>query len=93
MSDTAQGETGADVNALRNNFEVGESKTLGVKNVKQLPDGKTFTVSATIEEGDNDTDNVTVAEGSPEGWEPVAGENAKFTRTEDGLTVAPVDAE
>lgn len=83
MSDTVQTESGADVNALRNNFKKGESKELIVKSSKQLPDGQTWVVCAEIDAKDNDTDNCTIDPESLD-WVPVDGEVALFTRLEDG---------
>lgn len=86
--DQPQTETGADVNALRNNFQVGESKVLGVKNARKLPEADKWTVTALVEGSDKDTDNVTALNG----YEPKEGENALFVRTEDGLTVEAAPA-
>lgn len=88
MSDTQQTESGADVNALRNNFEVGDSKVLTVKNLKQI-DAETWVVTAEVEEGDNDTDTCK----SEGGYEPTVGEKSLFVRTEAGMVISPAPAE
>jgi len=90
MADQPQTESGADVNALRNNFQVGESKELMVKNVEQIS-ADVFVVTAEVEDGDKDTDNCTLAADAGE-WKPTAGEMAMFKRTEQGLEISAVKA-
>lgn len=82
--DQEQTETGADVNALRNNFQVGEQKDLEIVQVAQDDDGD-FVVNAKVAEGDADKDKV---KSVTDGRFPKQGEIWKFTRTEEGMTMA-----
>lgn len=85
MSDETQTESGADVNALRNGFEVGQSKVLVVENARH-PDMNSDQWQVTAKpDGDNDYDGDTVT--ALGGFEPKEGEPALFTRTETDFTI------
>lgn len=83
MSDQAQTETGADVNALRNNIPVGESREYTVAAVKPLAAGN-YLIGAWVTDDDVDLDEVNVAEGVV----PKRGENLLFTHEADGNLTA-----
>lgn len=75
MSDQQQPATGADVNALRNNVPLGESRDFEVTAVNDM------TVAARVSgEPDFDADNVTFV---PEDYRPKVGVIARFTRVAD----------
>lgn len=86
MDDNQQTQTDGDVNALRNNIPVGESRELkvaaiGVSDSEQANkrDGVRV-IAAFLESGDVDVDNCRLAEGSE--W-PKRGEVARFTRVDE----------
>lgn len=89
MSDTKQTETGTDQNALRFNFQPGESKELIVADAKNPSgDGKTWIISAKAEENGPDFDADTVV--AINDFKPEEGKAARFTRLGAGQLV--VDA-
>lgn len=88
--DVEQTETGADENALRTDFEVGEQKDLVIENAKELPTGE-WVINAKV--GEQDCDMDTVKNMTPS-YIPAKGDTWKFMRTETGmemtaLSVAP----
>lgn len=92
MSDQEQSVSGADVNALRNNIPVGESRDLEVTSIH----GTTVAARVT-NEPDFDADNVTFV---PEEYRPAVGETARFTHVKDEsatsgyrLEVSPIAVE
>lgn len=88
MSDTQQTETGADQNALRNSFSVGEKRELSIAAVHQI-DADTFVIAAWIKnDEDVDTDICTV---KTEGWKPRKGDIGIFERTDTGMEVVKKD--
>lgn len=75
MSDEVQTESGADVNALRNNIPAGETRDFEVTAVHGT------TVAARVTgEPDFDADNVTFV---PEDYRPEVGHIARFTSVAD----------
>ncbi len=75
MSDAKQTETGADVNALRNNIPAGETRDFEVTAVRGT------TVAARVDgQPDFDADNVTFV---PEDYRPEVGQIARFKHVED----------
>lgn len=75
MSDQKQTESGADVNALRNNIPLGETRDFEVTAVRGT------TVGARVSgEPDFDVDNVSFV---PEDYRPEVGVIARFTHVED----------
>lgn len=75
MSDTPQTETGADVNALRNNIPVGESRDLKVTAVHG-----TVVVAQVSDEPDFDGDNCVFV---PEDFRPTKGQMCRFSHVAD----------
>lgn len=75
MSDQPQTETGADVNALRNNVPLGETRDFEVTAINGQ------TVAARVSgEPDFDADNVSFV---PEDWRPTVGEICRFSHVAD----------
>lgn len=96
MDDQEQTATDSDVNALRNNIPVGESRDYKVA-AMGISDSETENkrdnvrvIAAFVTESDVDVDNCVLAEGAR--W-PKRGEVARFTRTEKTLEVSQVPAE
>ena len=81
MSDEQQVETGATVNALRDNVAPGESKVYTVAAIHKTPDG--IVIAAIVSETpfDVDLDICTLAD---ESEAPKKGDSCRFTRPEDG---------
>lgn len=87
--DTVQTESGADVNALRNNIPVGESREYKVAAVHAIPDA--FVVAAWVSETDVDADTCVLTDPGTD-WRPKKGDMAKFTRKDEtgALVIEPV---
>jgi hypothetical protein len=88
MSDVEQTESGADVNALRYNIPVGESREYVIAASRQIS-ADVFTIAAVVsgegERHDVDVDNCTV----PAGTHPMKGETWVFTHNEAGVEAKP----
>lgn len=88
--DNVQTESGADMNALRNNIPVGESRDYKIAATHMIPGF--VVIAAWVSDTDVDVDTCVLADTGTD-WRPKKGDLARFTRTgaDGALVVEPVD--